>query len=71
MLKLSRVALHEWEFVYPRIYFDLTDEFHAGCDLYEEMDLDKAERNCETCRGTLRQESIPVPSAKSICVTRA
>ncbi len=44
MLKLSRVAPHEWEFVYPAIYRDLMDEFHAGCELYEEGDLDEAER---------------------------
>ena len=44
MLKLSRVAPNEWEFVYPRIYYYLMDEFHVGCELYEEMDLDKAER---------------------------
>lgn len=44
MLKLSRVAPHEWEFVYPDIYDDLMDEFHAGCELYEEGDLDEAER---------------------------
>jgi len=44
MLKLSRVAPHEWEFVYPDIYDHLMDEFHAGCELYEEGDLDEAER---------------------------
>jgi len=44
MLKLSRVAPHEWEFVYPNIYADLMDEFHAGCELYEEGDLDEAEK---------------------------
>lgn len=44
MLKLSRVAPHEWEFVYPDIYADLMHEFHAGCELYEEGDLDEAER---------------------------
>lgn len=38
-MKLSRVAPNEWEFVYPRIYYDLMDEFHAGCELYEEMAL--------------------------------
>ena len=27
MLKLSQVAPHEWEFVYPDIYDDLMDEF--------------------------------------------
>jgi len=44
MLKLSRVAPHEWEFVYPDISGDLMDQFHAGCELYEEGDLDEAER---------------------------
>jgi len=44
MLKLSQVAPHEWEFVYPDIYDDLTDEFHRGCELCEEGDLDEAER---------------------------
>lgn len=43
MLKLSRVAPHEWKFVYPDIYDDLMDEFHRGCDLYEEGNLDEAE----------------------------
>ena len=43
MLKLSRVAPHEWKFVYPDIYADLMDEFHRGCDLYEEGNLDEAE----------------------------
>ena len=45
MLNLSRVTPNEWEFVYPRIYYDLMDEFHAGCEFHEEMDLDKAERS--------------------------
>jgi len=44
MLKLSRVAPHEWEFVYPAIYGDLMDEFHAGCELYEESEMNEAER---------------------------
>ena len=44
MLKLSQVAPHQWEFVYPRIYYELTDEFHAGCERYEEGDIDEAER---------------------------
>jgi tetratricopeptide (TPR) repeat protein len=43
MLKLCRVAPHEWEFVYPDIYGDLMDEFHSGCELYEEGNLDEAE----------------------------
>jgi len=44
MLELSRVAPHEWEFVYPAIYDDLMDEFHTGCESYEEGNLDEAER---------------------------
>jgi len=44
MLKLTRVAPHEWEFVYPDIYDNLMDEFNAGCELYEQGDLDAAER---------------------------
>ena len=48
MLKLSRVAPHEWEFVYPDIYNDLMDEFHSGCEFYEEGNLDEAERVFKT-----------------------
>ncbi|MCD6599669.1 MAG: tetratricopeptide repeat protein [Dehalococcoidia bacterium] len=44
MLKLSRVAPHEWRFVYPDIYDGLMDQFHAGCELYEEGNLDEAVR---------------------------
>ena len=44
MLELSRVAPHEWEFVYRAIYDDLMDEFHTGCESYEEGNLDEAER---------------------------
>lgn len=44
MLKLSRVAPGEWEFVYPDVYDKIMDEFHAGCEFYEEDDLDQAER---------------------------
>ena len=44
MLKLFQVAPHEWEFVYPDIYDDLMEEFHKGCELYEEGDFDEAER---------------------------
>lgn len=44
MLSLSRMAPHEWEFVYPDIYGDLMDEFNAGCELYEQGNLDEAER---------------------------
>jgi len=52
MLKLSQVAPHEWVFVYPAIYGDLRDQFDAGCESYEEGDLDEAER---VCRIVLRQ----------------
>ena len=44
MLKLSRVAQHEWEFVYPELYSSLMGEFHTGCELYEENNLDEAEK---------------------------
>jgi tetratricopeptide (TPR) repeat protein len=44
MLKLARVAPHEWEFVYPDIYDNLVDEFNTGCELYEQGNLDEAER---------------------------
>ena len=44
MLELSRVAPYEWEFVYPAIYDDLMNEFHTGCESYEEGNLDDAER---------------------------
>ena len=44
MLKLSRVAPHGWEFVYPDVYNDLMDEFYTGCDSYEKGNLDEAER---------------------------
>ena len=35
---------HVWEFVYPDIYDNLMDQFNAGCELYEQGDVDKAER---------------------------
>jgi len=44
MLTLSRVAPHDWEFIYPDIYDDLMGEFDRGCESYEEGDLDEAER---------------------------
>lgn len=44
MLKLSPVAPHEWEFVFPHVYNALRDEFYSGCESYEEGNLDKAER---------------------------
>lgn len=43
MLKLSKVAPHEWEFIYPHPYRELTPQFNAGCELYEEDELDRAE----------------------------
>jgi tetratricopeptide (TPR) repeat protein len=46
------VAPHEWEFVYPAVYGDLMDEFHTGCESYEEGNLDEAER---IFRGVLAQ----------------
>lgn len=42
MLKLTPVAPHEWEFVYPKVYDDLMDEFYRGCDLYDAGELDQA-----------------------------
>ncbi len=45
MLKLSPVTPHEWEFVYPSIYDDLMDKFDAGCEFYEQGNLDEAERS--------------------------
>jgi tetratricopeptide (TPR) repeat protein len=44
MLKLSQMAPHEWEFAYPDMYDNLVGEFNAGCELYEQGDLEKAER---------------------------
>ncbi len=44
MLKLSPVAAHEWEFVFPDVYNDLRDEFFSGCESYEKGHLDEAER---------------------------
>ena len=39
MLKLRQVAPHEWEFAYPGIYAELMDQFHSGCEFYDEGDL--------------------------------
>jgi len=44
MLKLSRVAPHEWQFVYSDTYDDLMDRFDAGCEFYEQGNLDQAEK---------------------------
>jgi len=43
-LRLSRVAPHEWESVYPDIYNQLMEQFDTGCEFYEEGHLDEAER---------------------------
>jgi len=43
MLRLSRLGPHEWQFVYPDLYRELMDEFHAGCELFEEGRLIEAE----------------------------
>jgi tetratricopeptide (TPR) repeat protein len=53
MLKLSRMAPHEWEFVYPDMYGNVMDEFNTGCEFYfDEGNLDEAER---VFRGVLAQ----------------
>jgi len=44
VLKLSRVAPHEWDFVSPDVYNDPGDEFYSGRESYEEGNLDEAER---------------------------
>jgi tetratricopeptide (TPR) repeat protein len=44
MLKLYRAASHEWEFVYPKIYDQLMDEFNKGCESFEEGNLVETER---------------------------
>ena len=44
MLKLSPVGPHEWRFVYPDTYEEMMDQFHTGCESYEEGNLDEAER---------------------------
>ena len=44
MLKLSRVGSREWEFVYPKIYGQLMEEFNKGCECFEEGNLLAAER---------------------------
>ncbi len=43
MLKLSPVGPHEWEFVYSDIYYELTNQFHTGCESYEEGNFYEAE----------------------------
>ena len=43
MLRLRRVAPHEWEFVYPCIYDELMDEFDEGCEFYHQGELNEAE----------------------------
>jgi len=44
MLRLHPVGPHEWEFVYPDIHNELMDQFHTGCEFYDEGSLDEAER---------------------------
>jgi len=44
MLRLHPVGPHEWEFVYDDIYNELMDQFHTGCEFYDEGSLDEAER---------------------------
>ncbi len=44
MLKLSRVGSYQWEFVYPKIYNQLMEEFNNGCESFEEGYLLEAER---------------------------
>jgi tetratricopeptide (TPR) repeat protein len=44
MLRLCPVGPHEWEFVYPDIYDELMDQFHTGCEFYDEGSLEEAER---------------------------
>jgi tetratricopeptide (TPR) repeat protein len=44
MAKLSEVDTHQREFVYPEIYDRLMDEFHSGCDAFEEGNLFAAEK---------------------------
>lgn len=44
MLRLHPVGPHEWEFVYHDIYNELMDQFHTGCEFYDEGNLDEAER---------------------------
>ncbi len=43
MLKVRQVAPHEWEFVYPRIYDELMDEFDEGCEFYHQGEINEAE----------------------------
>jgi tetratricopeptide (TPR) repeat protein len=45
MLKLSRVGSHEWEFLYPKIFNQLTEEFNRGCESFEEGNLLEAEKS--------------------------
>jgi len=44
MLKLSRVGLHDWEFAYPKIFNQVMEEFHKGCESMAEGDLPVAEK---------------------------
>ncbi len=53
MLKLSRMAPHGWEFIYPDIYPNLMDSFHAGCESYGEGNIDRAESIFRTVLGDM------------------
>lgn len=44
MLTLERLGAHEWEFVYPKLYEELMDEFDRGIDEWEVGRLEEAER---------------------------
>jgi len=43
MIKLSPRAPHEWEFVFSDVYNDLMNQFHSGCESYEQGNLSEAE----------------------------
>ena len=44
MLKMARFDNHEWEFVYPKIYSEVMDEFNRGCEAMEEGNYPEAAR---------------------------
>lgn len=48
MLKLSQVGPHEWEFLYPRIFNQLMEEFYKGCESLEEGNLLAAENSLKS-----------------------
>ncbi|MFC1919783.1 tetratricopeptide repeat protein [Chloroflexota bacterium] len=43
MLRLSPVSPNEWEFVYPEEYHRVMDQFHRGCESYEQGSGGEAE----------------------------